>query len=135
MVTRMGATDCMREKDDWSGNERHAQGGGVIDAGIGDPAWPAPRADIEDGLYRGRTHFGSAAVAQRSLVGSQQQIRGGVQRMIRRQGFATKTSRAAPAIQPSLSARARAVSSTTAPRAVLMSIAPGFIARNCVSPI
>ena len=45
------------------------------------------------------------------------------------------TSRAAPAIQPSVSARSSAASSTSAPREVLMRYAVGFIARNSSSPM
>ena len=50
-------------------------------------------------------------------------------------GSTVKTSSAAPAIQFSRSARASAASSMIAPRAVLIRHAPGFILRNCVSPI
>ena len=50
-------------------------------------------------------------------------------------GSWAKASSAAPAIQRSLSARATASSSTSSPRAVLIRIAVGFIARSAFSPM
>jgi len=50
-------------------------------------------------------------------------------------GSRVKASSAAPAIQPSVSARATASSSAISPRAVLIKIAVGFIARRAFSPI
>src|SRR6185295_15831599 len=50
-------------------------------------------------------------------------------------GSRVKASSAAPAIQPSLSARAIASSSAISPRAVLIRIAVGFMARSAFSPI
>ena len=50
-------------------------------------------------------------------------------------GSTGNTSTAAPARCLSFSARASASTSYTVPRALLMKYAPGFIARNCASPI
>ena len=50
-------------------------------------------------------------------------------------GSRSNTSRPAPAIQPSFSARMSAVSSTTGPRQTLIRTAVDFMARSSASPM